>query len=108
MAADPARHSLCAILRELHPQTEAIRVDGDGTLTIAVHGRHLVLVVRDPQRHAWERTLIERLLAANPSAVVVDVGYPDWRPTGASAHVASFGAGRANLTAVAERLTGRR
>jgi hypothetical protein len=37
---------------------------------------------------------------------VVETGVPEWRPEGARAYVASYGAGRANLEAVAEVLRG--
>jgi hypothetical protein len=38
--------------------------------------------------------------------VVVETGVPEWRPEGAPAYLASYGAGRANLEAVAEVLRG--
>jgi beta-N-acetylhexosaminidase len=111
MAADPARHGLGGILRELDSRTESIRLDGAvedvGALAAAANGLQVVLVVRDPQRHDWERSLAERLLARCPGAVLVDVGYPDWRPEGAAGRLTTFGASRASLVAAAERLTGR-
>ena len=111
MAADPARHGLSGILRELDPRTESLRLDEAvedvGALAASASGRQVVLVLRDPQRHEWERSLAERLLALCPGAVVVDVGYPDWRPEGAAGRLTTFGASRACLVAAAERLTGR-
>ncbi len=110
MAADPARHGLGEILRELDSRTESIRLDRAvedvAALAAAANGLQVVLVLRDPQRHEWERSFAERLLAFCPGAVVVvDVGYPDWRPEGAAGHLTTFGASRASLVAAAERLT---
>jgi beta-N-acetylhexosaminidase len=59
-------------------QTETIDVTDDfdfGNLRAQAEGRTLVVVVRDPLRHAWQRHLIA-LAAAHPAAVVVDVGWP--------------------------------
>ena len=105
MAADPARHDLGRIMREFDPRSDSIRIDGAGPPAIAAYGQRIVLVVRDPQRHPWEQSLAERLLTLHPDTVVVDVGYPDWHPDGAAARITTFGASRASLTAVAERLT---
>ena len=38
-------------------------------------GRGLVVVVRDPVRHDWQRRLLAAA-AEHPNAVVVDVGWP--------------------------------
>jgi len=41
----------------------------------------------------------------HPAVVLVEMGWPvDWRPTGALAYVATYGAARANGQAVAELL----
>jgi beta-N-acetylhexosaminidase len=66
--------------------------------------RQLVLVVQDAHRHDWQRSAAERLLAAAPDAIVVEIGLPVWRPTAAGGYVATHGAGRVNLEAAAERL----
>jgi beta-N-acetylhexosaminidase len=55
----------------------------------------IVLVLRDAVRHPWQRELAARL----PHAVVVETGVP-----GAPADVVTYGAGRVNLEAAAERL----
>jgi beta-N-acetylhexosaminidase len=65
--------------------------------------RRLVLVLRDAHRHEWQRRVAETLLERAPG-VVVETGVPAWRPAGAVAYVATYGAGRVNLDAVAERL----
>jgi beta-N-acetylhexosaminidase len=76
------------------------------SLAAAATGKCLVVVIRDAQRHEWERLLAEELVAVRPDAVVVDVGYPGWRPVRAAGYVTTFGAGRANLIAAAELLLG--
>jgi beta-N-acetylhexosaminidase len=65
----------------------------------------LVVVVQDAHRHPWQRVAAKGLLEAAPDAVLVEVGVPEWRPTGAS-YVATHGRGRVNLAAAAERLQG--
>jgi beta-N-acetylhexosaminidase len=66
----------------------------------------LVIVARDAHRHAWQRDAIERALALDADAVVVEVGLPYWRPDEGAAFVATQGAARVNLEAAAERLAG--
>ena len=62
---------------------------------------NVVFVVRDGHRHAWQRELVPA------DVVVVETGLPEWLPPAARAYVATYGAGRANLEAVAELLTRR-
>ncbi len=111
MAADPSRHSLAELLEEVGSKAESVQVSGpvaDATsLLESAHGRALVLVIRDPQRHEWERSLAGQLVSARPDTVVVDVGYPAWRPPSFGAHLTTYGAGRANLAAAAEILVAR-
>ena len=93
------------------PPSESVQVTGpvtDVTTLLALASEAaLVLVVRDPQRHDWERALAEQISSARPDTIIVDVGYPDWRPSGTGAHLTTYGAGRANLIAAAELLVGR-
>jgi len=109
MAADAARHGLGELIREAEPGTVSVRVGADGAdadaLVAGADGRRIVLVVRDPERHTWERSLAEQLLSQRPDAVVVDIGYPSWAPP-AAARIVTFGGGRANLVAAAEQLRG--
>jgi beta-N-acetylhexosaminidase len=70
----------------------------------AANGRQLVVIARDAHRHEWERRAIEALLAAAGEAVVVEIGLPYWRPRAATTYVATYGAGRVNVEAAAERL----
>ena len=91
IAAGPTRHGLGEILG-----ARTIRVRENEPLP-ALEGS-LVFVVRDAHRHAWQRELVP------PGAVVVETGVPEWRPPAARAYVATYGAGRANLTAAADLL----
>jgi beta-N-acetylhexosaminidase len=100
IAAGESKHGLT----ELLPWVEVVRVREGGHLP-KPDGRGLVLVVRDAHRSAWQRELFR------PGALVVETGLPVWRPDGAAGYIATHGAGRANLEALAERLrrpTGRR
>jgi beta-N-acetylhexosaminidase len=106
IAAGPASHGLGDSLRRLDAATEVVRLAAGEGVPDVVGRRPVVLVLRDPHRHAWERETAERVLAAAPHTVVVDVGLPAWRPPGAAAYVATQGAGRVNLDAAAERLLG--
>ena len=108
MAADPMRHGLGELVVERDPGAEAIRLDEGvadvSALARAADGRRIVLVVRDAQRHAWERTLAEALVDLRPDTIVVDVGYPAEHVAGAGGYLTTFGAGRVNLVAAADRL----
>ena len=93
-------------IRGVMGEAEILRLhDGrvDAALA-AVDGRQLVVVTRDAHRHEWERSAVEALLARAGDAVVVETGLPLWRPSGGSAYIATFGAGRVNVEAAAERL----
>ncbi|MET0608857.1 MAG: glycoside hydrolase family 3 protein, partial [Gaiellaceae bacterium] len=92
IAAGEAHHGLGEILG-----AETIRLrEGEPLPSL---GDGAVFVVRDAHRHAWQRALVPQ------GAVVVETGLPGWRPPGARAYVATYGAGRANLEAAAELLT---
>ncbi|GIH68756.1 glycoside hydrolase family 3 protein [Sphaerimonospora thailandensis] len=67
--------------------------------------RPLVLVVRDAHRHLWQLGLVERLLAARPDGVVVEMGLPGRTDLGV-AHIATHGSARVCGQAAAEALTG--
>jgi beta-N-acetylhexosaminidase len=64
-------------------------------------GRPIIVVSRDTHRHAWARSLVEALASADPSVVLVEMGWPaPWRPAGLAAYVATYGAAAANARAV--------
>jgi beta-N-acetylhexosaminidase len=99
IAAGPARHGLGDLVRSAH----VLRLDEPRDVSVP-GDRQLVVVARDAHRHAWERELVEKLVAADADAVVVETGLPVWRPSGAAGYVATHGSGRANLEAAAEAL----
>ena len=87
-------------------EAEVIRLHDasvDAALAV-VDGRQLVIVTRDAHRHEWERAAVEELLAGAADAVIVELGLPYWHPSGGSAYIATYGAGRVNVEAAAERL----
>lgn len=94
IAAGELRHGLGDLL----PAAETVRLREGDPVPALGEDRQLVLVVRDAHRHAWQRGLFR------PGAIVVETGYPAWRPEGAAAYVATCGAARANLEAVAQKL----
>jgi beta-N-acetylhexosaminidase len=96
-------HLLDVVSVRFMETTPASTVD---SLLSAAGGRPLVVVSRDTHRHPWAREVVELLTARHPSVVLVEMGWPSpWRPAGAVAYVASYGAARANGRAVLEALT---
>jgi beta-glucosidase-like glycosyl hydrolase len=87
------------------PDALPVDVDSAGAARLLDRaiGRSLVIVVRDAHRYPGHRALVSALLTARPDAVLVEMGLPVWRPEGA-AHVATYGATRANARAAAEIL----
>jgi beta-N-acetylhexosaminidase len=85
------------------PDSELLRFE-EAPQDLVLDGRQLVVIVRDAHRHEWERRTVEALLGQHPSAIVVEIGLPQWRPAGSATYVATFGAGRVNVEAAAEAL----
>jgi beta-N-acetylhexosaminidase len=105
MAAGPLRQSPGDWFRSVVPETEIVRPkDGsvDGVLAEA-DGRQVVVVTRDAHRHDRARRAIEELVTRFPDLVLVELGLPYWRPSSGT-FVATYGAGRVNVEAAAERL----
>ena len=71
------------------------------------NGRPIVVVMQGAARHAWQRSVAEKLTASRPDAVVVETGLPGWTPAGAAGVICTHGAGRASLEAAADVLSGR-
>jgi beta-N-acetylhexosaminidase len=80
--------------------------EDDADSEIALDGRQLVVIARDAHRHEWERAAIEALTARTPDAIVIEIGLPSWRPTGAVGYVTTYGAARVNVEAAASVLAG--
>ncbi len=100
IAAGAAGHTFGAILAARRPGTEHFVIHHPTELPRG--NRQLVVVIRDAHRHEWELEVAQSLAS---DAIVVDVGVPVWRPDGAAGIVTTFGAGRVNLAAAAERLS---
>jgi len=110
MAVGPAvPWGLAPSLSALLPGTEVSRVtelDANASaLASAAEGRSLVVVTRDAHRYTWQYALVAELAAIRPDVVVVEMGLPAWRPSGAAAFIATYGAGRSNARAAAELLS---
>jgi beta-N-acetylhexosaminidase len=107
-AAGDAGRGLGDALRARNPDWEVVRLreaPGDAGAFLGGQGRsRLVVVARDAHRHRWQRDTLETLLRARPDVILVETGLPVWRPELASRYLATYGAGRANLEAAAERL----
>ncbi|MEV2275176.1 glycoside hydrolase family 3 N-terminal domain-containing protein [Nocardiopsis sp. NPDC049922] len=87
------------------PRTERVSPDPAHAerLLADARGRDLVVVVRDAHRYAQARELVTRLLSARPTAVVVEMGLPVWRPDHGT-HVRTYGAAHVNGRSAAELL----
>jgi beta-N-acetylhexosaminidase len=92
--------------RSVVPDAEVVRLHGSDVAEAraTADGRQLVIVTRDAHRYEWERAAVEALLAGAEDAVVVELGLPYWHPGGGAAFLATYGAGRVNVQAAAERL----
>ena len=108
IAAGEAGHSVGSVLAERLAGTESLTLDEAGAPDAAAladrAGRALVVIVRDAHRHPWMRAAAGAVLAADPDAVVVELGLPEWRPDGARGYAATLGGGRASFEALADRL----
>ncbi len=100
IAAGEALHGPADVL----PDAVSVRLRGptdDLAALLEEHdGRRLVVVARDAARHAWQEQTIATAAALRPDLVVVETGIPGSRPE-AGAFIATLGAGRANLEAMA-------
>jgi beta-N-acetylhexosaminidase len=110
---DDTATSLLGLLRERLPATDGVRLTGGAGLAeleeqvLAATGRPVVVAVRDAHRQAWQRELIERVLASRPDAVVVGTGTVRDRNLAGARYLGTRGSGRANIEAAAYLLAGR-
>ncbi|MFD9071688.1 glycoside hydrolase family 3 protein, partial [Streptomyces lasiicapitis] len=89
------------------PGTETGSFSGDdaGAKALAAAGsRRVVAVVRDAHRHPWMTAAVDHLVTARPDTVVIEMGVPQAKPSGAL-HIATHGAARVCGEAAAEVLT---
>lgn len=76
-------------------------------VTARARGRAVVVVARDTHRYSRSRELVEGVAAAGVPTVLVEMGWPAvWRPEGAAAYVATYGAAPVNAEAGAGALLG--
>ncbi len=99
---------LAGPLSALRPNTTVARLAEGATVDDVLAGardRTPILVCRDPHRHPWLWTLLEKTVAARPDTIVVEMGVPAGPPIGA-AHIATHGAAPVCGQAAAELLSG--
>jgi beta-N-acetylhexosaminidase len=93
---------------DLWPGALGVRLDARTQNTAAVLApageRPLVIIARDVLRHEWQQAIIWELLTLRPDAVVIETGIPG----GTDAAIETHGAGRANLEAARDVLSGAR
>ena len=111
-AVGDARWSLVDPMRAAHGVAEAVQVTHDGpsaeAVVVAARSRPLVIAVRDAYRSDWQRAWVIAALQRRPDAVLVCLGMPQDVGLGAATALLAHGAGRANTSAAARRLTDRR
>ncbi|HET7856933.1 MAG TPA: glycoside hydrolase family 3 N-terminal domain-containing protein [Gaiellaceae bacterium] len=110
VAAGPATFGLGRAIVERRAEATVFAVheppSDAGAVLRSAKARPLVLVLRDAARHPWQQSAANDLIDLRPDAVVVETGLPAWLPPGASASVATHGAGRVNLEAAADVIVG--
>jgi beta-N-acetylhexosaminidase len=73
---------------------------------VAVGGRPVVALVREPHRHPWVLELLRALAAVRPDVVVVEMGWPGDVELPGAAVIRTYGASRANGAALDALLAG--
>jgi beta-N-acetylhexosaminidase len=101
IAAGEAEHSLGDVLAGRLPGTRSVVLDEAGAGSAQTDGGPAVVVVRDAHRHPWMRDAAERLA---PDAIVVELGLPLWRPSGARGYAVTHGGSRVSYEVLADRL----
>jgi beta-N-acetylhexosaminidase len=67
--------------------------------------RPVLIVVRDTCVHRWQTAVIDAVVHARPTAVVVELGWPDQCSPSGAASVVTHGAARCSANAVIDRLS---
>jgi len=114
MQLEDSAASLLGLLRERLPGTDGVRLAGpadlaglNGHTAAAADGRPLIVVVRDAQRHEWQRQLLHQMLALRPDTLVVGTGTVHDRVLAGPSYLGTRGASRVSLTSAADLLAGR-
>jgi beta-N-acetylhexosaminidase len=113
---DSEAGSLLTVIRRLSPAADGVQLRGAAVTRHALEaaldasaGRRLVVVVRDAYRDHGQSEALRWLQRAAPDLLLVGVGMPDdLRLAGSGGFLGTCGAARANLTAAAEIVVGRR
>jgi beta-N-acetylhexosaminidase len=101
IAAGPAGYGFGDAARRVWPDA---LICGDGFS--ATNGRPIVLVLRDAARRPKQQAVARELIARRPDTVVVETGFPGWRPERARGYIVTHGAARVNLDAAVALLSG--
>ncbi|MGH9116533.1 MAG: glycoside hydrolase family 3 N-terminal domain-containing protein [Acidimicrobiales bacterium] len=101
IAAGPVPWGLGPALADLDPTVTHAR---DATAPAPPPRRPLVIAYRDAHRHRELRATLERLAAARPDAVLVDMGWPHPNPPPTRGRIVTFGAAPPCALAAAELL----
>jgi len=106
IAAGAVAWGLADALLAVRPDAEVVRIDASSpTPDRLPTDRPVVLVLRDSVRHAWQRTVERRLVAARPDLVVVELGVPAARHPPGAGRITTYGASRSSVEAAAALLT---
>lgn len=108
MAAGRVPWGVAGALAERGVSVEPMEVNGAPVDVQAIlaraAGKSLVVAARNLHVHASEAETVEALLAERPDAVIVEMGWPGWRPPRALAYIATHGSSRVSGIAAAEAL----
>lgn len=100
---------LGSLLAQAVPGTRAVDLGADDDVAAAVAaaaGGPVVVVARDPHRHAWQTAALDRILAARPDSVVVEMGLPSGLPLRSRGRIDTRGASAVSAAAAVRRLLG--
>jgi len=96
--------SLAEVIAARVPGTETLTVDGPAN-PIPADDRPLVVVVRDPHRHPWQRAVLDAAVR-HPDSVIIDAGWPAADLPDGVPLVRTRGVAPGLFAAVADVLTG--
>ena len=97
------------LLAQAVPGTRTVQVGPDDDVAAALAtaaGAPLVVVARDPHRHAWQAAALDRILTSRPDSVVVEMGLPSGLPHAARGRIDTLGASAVSAASAVRRLLG--
>lgn len=108
MAAGSVPWGVAGALSNRGVKVESVEVNGAPVDVQAIlaraAGKSLVVAARDLHAHPSEVDTVEALLAKRPDAVIVEMGWPAWRPPRAKGYIATYGSALVCGIAAAEAL----